>query len=481
MCLVWRTFTLCFAVNCYSGIVYLCHLTSVEGYGVNICPVVYFDSLEDEFHDDETPRPKYPSDVKNYHELRSPGLAHTIRLPEELLDIYTTLKNALGPQKSHADVVHFLFEAAEPVITAMLQASHQRAVSNSQDTGPSYEAMVDDPDGDIQDPDQDVLDPDNLSSDKKKLLTADYAANSDGDEEDMVCLDAHNVFLVTIEEDELLVLYVDCRFDSSRSGSRFKELLQDKRLNSNEGNVDAATTIAQMAVFNVQQLKEFCRVNGLSLTCTKLALVQRVFVHLKLPEAGGTTEVSRQRPLKYPELAAHDLAYKLKSWIYTCCKNAAARGDTTPQQVTKDIHNAADHWSGDHSVCRTLPGNRRCVTENWGPKKERYNRSCHVSNPDFLKKYLTENKMRFYIRAQENFLSETFHSVINKYATKHIHFDASHTARLACAALDWNENIRREVREVYDRASNNTAVRTNIMLVSRTNVWNTTLARKVFG
>ncbi|KAL3691490.1 hypothetical protein R1sor_005141 [Riccia sorocarpa] len=61
----------------------------------------------------------------------------------------------------------------------------------------------------------------------------------------------------------------------------------------------------------------------------------------------------------------HDLAYKLKSWIYTCAKNTALRGDTMPEILTLDIHNAADHWAGNHSTYRTLPGVRKCVTENW--------------------------------------------------------------------------------------------------------------------
>ncbi|KAL2611784.1 hypothetical protein R1flu_023476 [Riccia fluitans] len=222
-------------------------------------------------------------------------------------------------------------------------------------------------------------------------------------------------------------------------------------------------------------------------TGSKLQLVQRVSVHLKLSEAGANMEIQCQRPLKYPGLAAHDLAYKLKSWIYTCAKNAAVRGDTTPQLLTLDIHNVANHWAGDHSTCRILPGVRKCVTENWSAGqmcKYPEGGETHKAVADFLKKYITENKMKCYVRARENFISKTFHSVINKFATKHIHFDASHTARLACAAMDWNENIRREVRTVYHQALNDTAVRrrlkTNKALVDRTLVWKTALANQVF-
>ncbi|KAL2645305.1 hypothetical protein R1flu_012892 [Riccia fluitans] len=232
--------------------------------------------------------------------------------------------------------------------------------------------------------------------------------------------------------------------------------------------------LCRLRFFSVAQLKDYCRDNGLQQTGSKLQLVQRVLVHLKLPEAGANMEIQRQRLLKYPELAAHDLAYKLK-------------GNTTPQLLTLDIHNAANHWAGDHSTCRILPGVRKCVTENWSARqmyKYPEGGETHKAGADFLKKYITENKMKCYVRARENFISETFHSVINKFATKHIHFDASHTVRLACAAMDWNKNIRREVRAIYHRASNDTAVRlrakTNKALVDRTSVWKTALANRVF-
>ncbi|KAL3675065.1 hypothetical protein R1sor_025013 [Riccia sorocarpa] len=138
---------------------------------------------------------------------------------------------------------------------------------------------------------------------------------------------------------------------------KFKELLQEKRRAPSDSSVEATTTIAQVAVFSILQLKEYCQEHGLPQSGAKLALVQRVSVHLNLQEAGATTEIQRQRPLKYPEVAANDIAYKLKSWIYTSAKNAAVRGDTMPQLLTLDIHNVTDHWAGDHSTYRTLPGN----------------------------------------------------------------------------------------------------------------------------
>ncbi|KAL2621203.1 hypothetical protein R1flu_001408 [Riccia fluitans] len=121
------------------------------------------------------------------------------------------------------------------------------------------------------------------------------------------------------------------------------------------------------------QLKDSCWENNLQQIGSKLCLVQRVSIHLKLPEAGASMKLQRQRPLKYPELAKHDLAYKLKSWIYTCAKNVALRGDTTPELLTMDIHNGTNHWVGDHSTCRNLPGVRKCIVENWsGEQKHKY-------------------------------------------------------------------------------------------------------------
>ncbi|KAL2644451.1 hypothetical protein R1flu_012038 [Riccia fluitans] len=126
------------------------------------------------------------------------------------------------------------------------------------------------------------------------------------------------------------------------------------------------------------------------------------------------------------------------------------RGDSNPKLLTQDIHNLADHWAGNHDTCQVLLGNCKCITENWPKERDaKYveGGETHKAVKDFLKKYITKLKMKFYIKAPENFISKTFHNVINKYATKRIHFDRNHMARLACVALDWNENIygRREV------------------------------------
>ncbi|KAL2641493.1 hypothetical protein R1flu_009080 [Riccia fluitans] len=97
------------------------------------------------------------------------------------------------------------------------------------------------------------------------------------------------------------------------------------------------------------------------------------------------------------------------------------KGDSDPKLLTQDIHNSADHWVENHDMCRVLPGNRKFVAENWPKGRDaKYveGGETHKAVKDFLKKYITESKMKFYIKAHENFISETFHSVINKYATK---------------------------------------------------------------
>ncbi|KAL3676905.1 hypothetical protein R1sor_026853 [Riccia sorocarpa] len=558
------------------------------------------------------PRPKYPSDLRNYHEIRKPGFAHTVRLPEELLETYEKLKRAMGPKTTHADALRFIFEAAESAIQAVVQAAEPIVMGDSQHSGLGNVSFDTPMDNFEEDPGaESPLDASDSDDDNEPPIVWDFTGEGD----DVVCGDSqiptcnsepqalrqyadatygfwskvkvldfflkfpvmcpiegcmrkflppkvvefqqvwsismkcpvdHTFAFLTgeletergvpditgkfyhsalcsgmthscleamceevglhvprrahffdfqsgkrrnigwiaaaldlwetekkrLQQDLLqagkpLVLYVDCRFDSSRSAFH-----------------------GTLPVINMadDKLRDFCKDNGLPSSGNKLQLVQRVSVHLKLPEAGASTSIQRTRPLRYPELAQHDLAYKLKSWIYTCAKNAARRGDSDPKVLTLDIQNAANHWAGNHATCRTLPGTRKCVIENWDASSERKyaeGGETHIAVKDFLKKYITESKMKFYIRARENFMSETFHSVINKFATKRIHFDSSHTARLACAAMDWNENIRREVRAVYNQVSNDTAVRrrarTNKVLCHRTSVWKFNIARRVFG
>ncbi|KAL3693655.1 hypothetical protein R1sor_007306 [Riccia sorocarpa] len=319
------------------------------------------------------PRPKYPSDSKNYHDIRKPGCAHTVRLPEELIEKYVALKNALDSRKSHADVIRFLFEAAEPAIAAVLQQREDHIVIDAEEIPIVEPEIQHDPDEIVDDETFDIDGSECSDVDVAREAVPEVVADSEDDEQ-------------------------SCCMDSQPQQS-----------------ADSALRV-------------------------------------------------------YP-----DATYGF--W-----------GDTTPQVLTKDVQNAAEHWAGNHAVCRTLPGQRKCVVENWEPGRDnKYveGSETHKAVSDFLRKYLTENKMKFYLRARENFISETFHNVISKYATKRIYFDSSHVARLACAALDWNENIRRQVRVVYNRNANNTAVRrrarTNRVLAPATSTWKNQIAQKVFN
>ncbi|KAL3675677.1 hypothetical protein R1sor_025625 [Riccia sorocarpa] len=110
------------------------------------------------------PRPKYPSDAKDYHELRRPGCAHTVRLPEDLLPTYAQLKRSLGRNTSHADVIRFLFEAADPAIQAAIQRTNVQVVIDSQE-----ETVADFPPS--MDPNDDIVEdaPDSEESDHEML------------------------------------------------------------------------------------------------------------------------------------------------------------------------------------------------------------------------------------------------------------------------------------------------------------------------
>lgn len=147
------------------------------------------------------------------------------------------------------------------------------------------------------------------------------------------------------------------------------------------------------------------------------------------------------RLLKYPEVGKKNLADKLKTHMYTACLKRAQAGDDYVQLLCKDIHNAADHWAGVHTVCAELDPQRKCVTEKWGQGRAYFLQGwkTHLALKEWPIKKCTPAKMKFYTRSRQNYLSETFNSLINKYASKRIHYSKSHLARAACAGLDWNE------------------------------------------
>lgn len=78
-----------------------------------------------------------------------------------------------------------------------------------------------------------------------------------------------------------------------------------------------------------------------------------------------------------------------------------------------------------------------------------------------------------------------FHSLINKYATKRIHWKMMHYARLACIAMDLNENRTRELLGMHERQAADTTVwrrtATSRILSKKTECWKDEVASLLFG
>jgi hypothetical protein len=142
---------------------------------------------------------------------------------------------------------------------------------------------------------------------------------------------------------------------------------------------------------------------------------------------------------------------KLKSWIYKYCRAIANGGYENVTILVNNMRNTATHWNGNHSIWVEIDSSRKCI-QHLDVEKRRFdfNNKTHIAMKQWLMKHITENKFVFYTRARENYLSESFHSLINKYASKRIHFLQSHRARIACVALDWNENRSRKCLKVVE-------------------------------
>jgi hypothetical protein len=251
------------------------------------------------------------------------------------------------------------------------------------------------------------------------------------------------------------------------------------------GSVDDAKSVADLMTLIVPVLKAHMKKAGLDLKGNKAALVDRLWKHLDKEDAAEPDEEGRL--LKFPEVSKCKLPDKLKTHLYSVCKARALVGDDDVQALCKDLHNAADHWAGDHSVCTKLDLLRKCVQESWSAEKSYYEKDgpTHVAVKDWLVKKCSVAKMKFFTRARENYLSETFNSVINKYAPKRIHYAKSHIPRVACAGLDWNEGRGRELLRKTERRPAVTVIRSrganrNILLVKTTN-WKSKIAKVVFG
>jgi hypothetical protein len=247
-------------------------------------------------------------------------------------------------------------------------------------------------------------------------------------------------------------------------------------------NLSEARCAQDLHSLTIPTLKEQLKAAGLDLKGKKDDLVQRLWTSLEREEETVEQDTCL---LKYPELAKHHLADKLKTHVYTACFARAAANDDDVTALCLDLQNAADHWVGDHSVCDQISRLRKCVQEDWGAQQASYEKGgeTHKAVKAWLVKKCTPAKMKFYTRARENFLSETFNSLINKYASKRIHYQKSHLARVACATLHWNEGRDRVVLMKKVRKAAGTAVRTRganrNVLSEKTTKWKSLIAAKL--
>jgi hypothetical protein len=155
-------------------------------------------------------------------------------------------------------------------------------------------------------------------------------------------------------------------------------------------------------------------------------LVSRILIHHGAAPSDSTGPQGHggNATYAYPEFQANDMAEKFKTWFYTCTEAAAKRKDRHPGLLCLDIHNCLDHWSGCHDMCRLINPERPCVKENWSRNYAYFSRNgaAYEALDKWLDRHITRKKMAHYLRARENFLSETFNSLINKYATKRINW-----------------------------------------------------------
>jgi hypothetical protein len=250
-------------------------------------------------------------------------------------------------------------------------------------------------------------------------------------------------------------------------------------------SIEECQSRSDVASLTMTQMQSWLRTRGLSTRGKKIDLVEAVCRVVQFPDnlddetEGADDEilVHNTRTLRFPELTQHALDYRFKSWFYVCCRARALAGDDDSELLARDVRNAALHWSGDHSACLLLDSSRKCVVENWGKERAYFLPESPTFDAvtDWLRKRITPSSMRFYTRARENFLSETVHSLMNKYAPKRIHYQKTHIARLACAGLDWNENRGRTLLKVLARNACTTAVRKRAafrrVLTKKTYLW----------
>lgn len=236
-----------------------------------------------------------------------------------------------------------------------------------------------------------------------------------------------------------------------------------------------AKSVADLMTLTVPIMKAYMKEAGLDLKGNKAVLVDRLWKHLDKEEV-PVADDEEGRLLKFPEVSKYKLADKFKTHLYSVCRARTLAGDDDVQALCRDVHNAADHWAGDHSVCREIDPLRKYVQKSWSADKSYYPKDgpTHVAVKDWLVKKCSLAKMKFFTRARENYMSETFNSVINKYAPKRIHYAKSHISRVACAGLDWNESMGRELLRKVERRPAGKAIRSrggnrNVLSAKTTN------------
>ncbi|KAL3698263.1 hypothetical protein R1sor_012339 [Riccia sorocarpa] len=79
---------------------------------------------------DRPHRPLYPLDHFNYHAIRRPNTVQVIRIPEDVLDTYTSLRHDLGPTTSHAQVLRWLLDGMAGRIEALIASRSRNETSH---------------------------------------------------------------------------------------------------------------------------------------------------------------------------------------------------------------------------------------------------------------------------------------------------------------------------------------------------------------
>jgi hypothetical protein len=65
--------------------------------------------------------------------------------------------------------------------------------------------------------------------------------------------------------------------------------------------------------------------------------------------------------------------------------------------LVKNIHNAADHWARDHSICAEIDSSKKCVLHlDIEKKKFDFNSKTHIAVKQWLMTHIKDNKFVFY-------------------------------------------------------------------------------------